>query len=92
MSAKKLCSIYRSSRREGMYLYVDRVEDLARVPPSLLQRLGRLELAMTLALYPGRKLARAEAGDVLAAIADKGFYLQLPPADEASPGEAQGER
>jgi len=32
-----------------------------------------------LKLTPERKLARVKAVDVLAAIADKGFYLQLPP-------------
>ena len=81
---KNLCSIYRSSRVEGMYLYVDKKEDLARVPEELLATFGKPELAMTLALYPERKLARADINSVLAAIAEQGFYLQMPPQAEVN--------
>lgn len=76
---KILCSVYRSSRVEGMYLYVDKKEDLARVPEDLLQTFGKPELAMTLALYPERKLARADVNKVLESIEQQGFYLQMPP-------------
>ena len=76
-----LCTIYRSSKVDGMYLYVDRKEDLARVPEVLLERFGRPEPAMTLLLHEGRKLARAEVAKVMAAVRDQGFYLQMPPED-----------
>lgn len=79
---KRLCSIYRSSRVEEMYLYVDKKEDLARVPAELLKTFGRPELAMTLALHPERKLARADVNKVLEAIEQHGFYLQMPPKPE----------
>ncbi|WP_461517613.1 YcgL domain-containing protein [Porticoccus sp.] len=80
--SKQLCKIYRSSKKEGMYLYVDRVEDLTRIPDVLLQRFGKPELAMTIALSPERKLVRADVEKVLAAIAEQGFYLQMPPTPE----------
>lgn len=76
---KLICSVYRSARVEGMYLYVEKTVGLTKVPEPLLDRFGKPELAMTLALYPGRKLARADIDAVLAALADKGFYLQMPP-------------
>lgn len=79
---QRICSIYRSSKVEGMYLYVDKAEDLARVPPELLQRFGRPELAMTLLITPARKLARVSAAEVLEKIADQGFFLQMPPRPE----------
>lgn len=79
---KRICSIYRSSRVEGMYLYVDKKEDVARVPEALLQKFGRPELAMTLLLHPERKLARADVNIVLDGIAKHGFYLQMPPQDD----------
>ena len=79
---KKLCSIYRSSRVEDMYLYVDKREDLARVPEELLKTFGKPELAMTLALHPERKLARADVDKVLESIDRQGFYLQMPPKPE----------
>ncbi len=80
--SKQLCKIYRSSKKEGMYLYVDRMEDLTRIPDVLLQRFGKPELAMTIALSPERKLVRADVVKVLAAIAEQGFYLQMPPTPE----------
>lgn len=79
---KRICSIYRSNRVEGMYLYVDKKEDLARVPDALLQRFGKPELAMTLLLHPERTLARADINGVLEAIEQAGFYLQMPPKDD----------
>ena len=76
---KKLCSIYRSPKEEGMYLYVDKDNDLASVPEALLKRFGQPELAITLLLTPDKKLARADVAKVLEAIEEQGFYLQMPP-------------
>jgi uncharacterized protein YcgL (UPF0745 family) len=74
-----LCTVYRSSREAELYLYVKREEALSRVPEDLLRKLGTTSEVLTMKLTPDRKLARAKAVDVLAAIAAKGFYLQLPP-------------
>ncbi|CAA0108124.1 YcgL domain-containing protein [Zhongshania aliphaticivorans] len=79
---KRICAVYRSSRTEGMYLYVDHKEDLSRVPDDLLARFGQPARSMTLVLHAERKLARADVAKVMAEIADKGFYLQLPPQPE----------
>ncbi|MBB3046512.1 hypothetical protein FHR99_000748 [Litorivivens lipolytica] len=81
---KVIVSIYRSPKKEGMYLYVEKSEGLERVPEPLLKQFGAPELAMTLVLTPERKLARAEAPKVLESIADQGFYLQMPPVPDAS--------
>ena len=78
-----LCSIYRSPKKEGMYLYVDKKEGLQRVPESLLKVFGAPHLAMTLLLKPERKLARVDREDVITGIAEQGFYLQMPPKPEA---------
>ncbi|MBQ0713466.1 MAG: YcgL domain-containing protein [Porticoccus sp.] len=74
-----ICSIYRSPKEEGMYLYVDKKNDLESVPEALLKRFGKPELAMTLLLTPEKKLARADVKRVLEMIEEKGFYLQIPP-------------
>ena len=79
MSIDELCDVYRSNREEGVYLYVLRSSGLAGVPEVLLQKFGKPEVALTLTLKPGRKLARCNADDVLKAIDEQGFYLQLPP-------------
>lgn len=74
-----LCSIYRSPKKEGMYLYVDKKEDLERVPESLLKVFGKPQFAMTLHLTPERKLARVSRDEVVLAIAEQGYFLQMPP-------------
>ena len=76
---KKICIVYRSSRHEGMYLYVDKEEDLARVPEALLSRFGEPQPAMTLLLHAGRPLARVDVNTVLAELERQGFFLQMPP-------------
>jgi uncharacterized protein YcgL (UPF0745 family) len=74
-----ICSIYRCSKKEGMYLYVDKKIGLEKIPEALMRQVGQTELAMTLLIDSNKKLARANAADVLASIDEKGFYLQMPP-------------
>lgn len=79
---KRLIEIYRSSREEEMYLYVDKKEGLSRVPAELMEKFGRANLALSMILEPTKKLARADATRVLEDIQNRGFYLQLPPRPE----------
>lgn len=72
--------VYKSVRIAEMYLFVDQVEGLDRVPPALLKRFGNPVEAMRLELTRERRLSRSEAPAVLDAIANQGFFLQLPPA------------
>ncbi len=76
---KRICQVYKSPKREEMYLYVDRERGLEDVPETLLAQFGEPQSIMTLVLEPQRKLARADAAEVLARIEQDGFYLQLPP-------------
>lgn len=79
---KLLCEIFKSPRREEMYLYVEKARGLVDVPEVLLERFGKPVSAMTLILDESRPLARADAAEVIAAIDAKGFYLQMPSARE----------
>lgn len=74
-----VCAVFRSRRNPDTYIFVDHHEGFARVPEALLRELGGTDRAMTLALQPGRRLARAEATEVLRAIDEQGYFLQLPP-------------
>lgn len=77
-----LCEIFKSPRKDEMYLYVDKRQGLSDVPELLLERFGKPRAVMTMLLTPDKSLARAKAADVIAAIEDKGFYLQMPPAKD----------
>lgn len=76
---KRICSIFRCSKKEGMYLYIDKAAGIESIPENLRRQVGELELAMTLMIDDNKKLARANAKEVLASISDNGFYLQMPP-------------
>lgn len=74
-----LCSVYRSPKKEGMYLYVPKQDPFDRVPDELLQNFGTPGHVMDLELTAERKLARVSAVDVINGVIEKGFYLQMPP-------------
>lgn len=74
-----LCTIYKGTREDEMYLYVEKGSDLSQIPTELLTRLGTLKEVMTLALTADRKLARVQTEKVLEDIQSKGYFLQLPP-------------
>jgi len=83
MSLKpEVCSIYKSSKKDEMYIYVRKADALSRVPEALLAMFGTPKLFGTLLITADKKLARAEAQQVLSDIAEKGFYLQMPPVRE----------
>lgn len=77
-----LCAIYESRRKPGTYVFVPKVDGLAKLPAPLQQLLGATRHVADLLLTPERQLARAQATDVLQALAGQGFYLQMPPPPE----------
>ncbi|SDK75718.1 YcgL domain-containing protein [Pseudomonas indica] len=79
---KRICSIYKSPRKNEMYLYVDKREALSRVPEGLLAAFGPPQHAFDLLLTPERTLAREDIDKVLANIENQGYHLQMPPAEE----------
>lgn len=75
------CFIYKSSKKDQLYLYLPKKDEFEDVPPILMDTMGNPEFVMELELSPERKLARANAAEVLAGLEEKGFYLQMPPKD-----------
>lgn len=76
---KILCSIYKSPRKEEMYIYVKKDDKLKKIPEALLKQFGAPEHVMDLVLTSEKKLARVEVSSVMENIVEKGFYLQMPP-------------
>lgn len=77
------CAIFRCTKKQEMYLYAPYQEDEEQIikdlPEGLMQLTGRLIKAMDLELTPDKKLARADAKEVISSIEEKGYYLQTPP-------------
>jgi len=74
-----IAQIYRSKKKEGMYLYTRKDFNLDELPEALRKQFGAAERAMTLMLDAQKKLAQADVEKVIASIESQGFYLQMPP-------------
>ncbi|ASG54490.1 hypothetical protein DUQ00_01145 [Salmonella bongori] len=81
-SKSMFCVIYRSSKRDQTYLYVEKKDDFSRVPDALMKGFGQPQLAMILPLDGRKKLVNAELEKVKQALSEQGYYLQLPPPPE----------
>tara|TARA_Y100001951_G_scaffold90720_1_gene84089 strand:- start:10216 stop:10509 length:294 start_codon:yes stop_codon:yes gene_type:complete len=79
---KRICSIYKSPRKNEMYLYVLKADALTRVPEGLLAVFGSPAHAFDLVLSPERQLAREDIAQVLENLEKQGYHLQMPPPEE----------
>lgn len=78
MTDQTFVSVFRSSKKPDTYLYVRRGQIWDNLPESLRGIFGTPVHAMDLIMTPERKLARTTGRQVLEAIADKDFFLQMP--------------
>ena len=78
MTEKTFVSVFRSSKKPDTYIYVRRGQAWDELPDSLRGIFGQPIHAMVLIMTPERKLARTSGKQVLEAIADKDFFLQMP--------------
>ena len=62
------CVIYRSSKRDQTYLYVEKKDDFSRVPEELMKGFGQPQLAMILPLDGRKKLVNADIEKVKQAV------------------------
>lgn len=74
-----ICAVYKSSRKAETYLFVAKRDHFEEVPAPLMEMFGVPKLVMLLPLNKRDHLALADIEKVKAEVADKGYYLQLPP-------------
>ena len=94
------CDIYRSSKKDEMYMYIARLDYSAdkeldnpfeSVPENVLQAFGKATFVMHLELHHERKLARANVLHVLDSLQTKGFFIQMPPEGLINPNAVEPE-
>ncbi len=78
------CSVYKSPKKQNLYLYVAKQDGLSRVPEVLLSYFGPPEHVLDLDLSADRKLARENPVEVLKNLREQGFHLQMP--EDKEPG------
>lgn len=72
------CYIYRSSIKEGLYVYLADENGLEKLPPPVMKQLGTPEFSMTIDLHPEKQLGQEDARKVLDNLASQGFHIQMP--------------
>ena len=77
-----LCAIYKSKKKEGMYLYVEKRDYFERVPEVLRSSFGLPIFVMLFNLSGSKSLVNADKQKVQEQIIEKGFYLQMPKEDD----------
>ncbi|BES71660.1 YcgL domain-containing protein [Marinobacter nanhaiticus D15-8W] len=78
MAERQFVSVFRSGTKADTYIFVRRGQKWDDLPEALRAIFGAPQHAMDLLLTEDRKLARTSGKDVLEAIEEKDFYLQLP--------------
>jgi uncharacterized protein len=71
------CFTYRSSKREGVYLYVAEESFLENLPEELKQVLGKPIFMLCFDLYPERQIAKVDAKKVIESIKAQGYFLRI---------------
>lgn len=79
---RMLCAIYKSKKKEGMYLYVAKRDYFDDVPEALRTMFGTPLFVMLFNLNGEKPLVRADKREVLKQIKEQGFYLQMPTQEE----------
>jgi len=84
MSEKKeiACSIYKTNKRDGLYLYVKEQDEFSDVPEEVMVQFPVPEHVFDLELSADRPLAREDVLVVIANLESQGFHLQMPPKNE----------
>ncbi|MGR9046402.1 MAG: YcgL domain-containing protein [Gammaproteobacteria bacterium] len=83
------CYIYKSLKKEELYLYINNKDDFSDVPEPLLKSFRPMQFVMDLELTEGRKLAREDTGKVMASLKSKGYFVQMPPTVVPAPNKIQ---
>ena len=75
------CVVYKSQLKPDTYIFLRSEGAADAIPAALSETLGRLIKVMDLQLTAERKLARADATEVMSALESRGYFLQMPPTD-----------
>lgn len=72
------CVVYKSLKQFDYYLFVEKEDDLSRLPQGLRRLLGTLQRVVELELHEARGLAQADVKQVMQQLKERGYYLQMP--------------
>lgn len=72
--------IYKSRRKDELYLYIIKKDDFSNVPQTLYDSMGKEPVfVMEIELSLEKKLARENIETVIKNLKEQGFHVQMPP-------------
>ncbi len=72
--------IYKSSRKDELYLYLAEKDDFSNVPQALFDSMGKEPIyVMEVELTADRKLAREDVENVKKNLETAGYHVHMPP-------------
>ena len=72
--------IYKSTKKDELYLYIVKKDDFSDVPQALYDSMGKEPIfVMEIKLSPERQLAREDVNAVIKSLETQGFHVQIPP-------------
>lgn len=78
----KLCYVYKTAKKSGLFLYVEKKNNFERVPAALMKQFGKPDLLMALSLVSDKTLVAVDKAELISQLKEAGYYLQLPPKEE----------
>ena len=72
------CYVYRSSKKDGLYVYLAEEDGLNTLPEPVLHQLGEPELAMSFDLAKRDSLGHEDIDTVRENLETQGFHVQMP--------------
>ena len=73
------CYVYKSVKKADSYIFLDQKDNFSNIPEKLLLLFGAPQFTLEFDLTEDRKLALADATQVMQSIKEQGYYLQMPP-------------
>ncbi len=72
--------IYKSSRKDELYLYITIKDDFSAVPQTLYDSMGNEPIfVMEITLSADKPLARENVKKVMENLQEQGYHVQMPP-------------
>ena len=72
--------IYKSSKKDELYIYLAKKDDFSNVPQALYDSMGKEPIfVMEIELSPEKQLAREDVMKVINSLQTQGYHMQMPP-------------
>ena len=72
------CFVYRSSKKDGLYVYLADENGLEKLPEPVQNQLGEPEFAMAVDLSKRTSLGHEDINEVRKNLETQGFHIQMP--------------